>query len=336
MIKIGTHDGCPHADDVLACALLKYVLFDDNILIERSRDPSKLETCNVLVDVGGQYDPETDRYDHHMKDFNVTFSDIHKHVISGNVTCSSVGLVFGTYGYKIIYRIYNEMKKDENESELPEDFEISHSFFNLVYSEAVKEHDGHDNGIPAYDGKTAYNVNSTLAETISDMIPPKPELIDDVFVKKMMPYALEIFTNRVKTLIRRQPIYKWVLKELSTSYAENQDRVIFLPRTHVRFDRILAQIQENERFPTGFLFPRVYVQPSNRGNGHGIKGVPVPFRGTVLNRQAYAPVSWRGLHGIELQKVSGVQTANFVHPSGFCAGAGSLEDAIEMAKDFFL
>ena len=33
----------------------------------RTRDPKVLEQCDVVVDVGGVYDPDTHRYDHHQR-----------------------------------------------------------------------------------------------------------------------------------------------------------------------------------------------------------------------------------------------------------------------------
>ena len=35
--------------------------------VNRSRDPKELDTCNVVVDVGGVYEPENNRFDHHQK-----------------------------------------------------------------------------------------------------------------------------------------------------------------------------------------------------------------------------------------------------------------------------
>lgn len=33
----------------------------------RTRDPERLAECDVVVDVGGEYDPERHRYDHHQR-----------------------------------------------------------------------------------------------------------------------------------------------------------------------------------------------------------------------------------------------------------------------------
>jgi len=63
-MKIGTHNGAFHADDVLAVAMLRHLHPAD---VVRTRDPKILATCDVVVDVGGEYDPTTRRYDHHQK-----------------------------------------------------------------------------------------------------------------------------------------------------------------------------------------------------------------------------------------------------------------------------
>jgi hypothetical protein len=66
---IGTHSGAFHADEVLSCIMLKFTnMFKDSI-ISRSRNPEIHKHNNVLVDVGGIYDPNTHRYDHHQKEF---------------------------------------------------------------------------------------------------------------------------------------------------------------------------------------------------------------------------------------------------------------------------
>ncbi len=33
----------------------------------RTRDPALLAVCDIVVDVGGVYDPATHRYDHHQR-----------------------------------------------------------------------------------------------------------------------------------------------------------------------------------------------------------------------------------------------------------------------------
>lgn len=65
--SFGTHDGSFHADDVTACALLLHFEMIDRDKIIRTREAGKLETCDFVCDVGGEYDPDRRRFDHHQK-----------------------------------------------------------------------------------------------------------------------------------------------------------------------------------------------------------------------------------------------------------------------------
>ena len=55
-LKIGTHDGRFHCDEVLACMMLrKYTEKFKMASVLRSRNPEYLEKCDIVVDVGGKY-----------------------------------------------------------------------------------------------------------------------------------------------------------------------------------------------------------------------------------------------------------------------------------------
>ena len=66
-IMIGTHDGTFHCDEVLACWMLKQLPKFKRAEIIRTRDAVKLSQCDIVVDVGGIYDPESQRFDHHQR-----------------------------------------------------------------------------------------------------------------------------------------------------------------------------------------------------------------------------------------------------------------------------
>uniref|UniRef100_A0A452U044 Uncharacterized protein n=1 Tax=Ursus maritimus TaxID=29073 RepID=A0A452U044_URSMA len=65
--RIGTHSGTFHCDEALACALLRLLPEYRDAEIVRTRDPEKLASCDIVVDVGGEYDPQRHRYDHHQR-----------------------------------------------------------------------------------------------------------------------------------------------------------------------------------------------------------------------------------------------------------------------------
>ena len=62
MMKIGTHNGAFHCDEVLACAMLKQLPEYKDAEIIRSRDQAELDKCHIVVDVGGIFDKATHRY----------------------------------------------------------------------------------------------------------------------------------------------------------------------------------------------------------------------------------------------------------------------------------
>lgn len=60
MARIGTHSGSFHCDEALGCFLLRKVPEFSNAEIVRSRDPEVLSGLDVVIDVGGVYEPGTD------------------------------------------------------------------------------------------------------------------------------------------------------------------------------------------------------------------------------------------------------------------------------------
>ncbi|MCB9675885.1 MAG: MYG1 family protein [Alphaproteobacteria bacterium] len=64
-LLIATHSGPFHADDVMATALVR-VFVDADAAVVRTRDPEKLAPADVVLDVGGVFDPEARRFDHHQ------------------------------------------------------------------------------------------------------------------------------------------------------------------------------------------------------------------------------------------------------------------------------
>jgi uncharacterized UPF0160 family protein len=64
-MKVATHDGSFHADDVFAVATLR--LATPDLSIVRTRDPEALAAADVRVDIGRRSDPATGDFDHHQK-----------------------------------------------------------------------------------------------------------------------------------------------------------------------------------------------------------------------------------------------------------------------------
>lgn len=67
-MRVATHSGPFHADEVFACALLRVFLGEDVELL-RTRDPLLVAQADVAIDVGGEYDPSRRRFDHHQRSY---------------------------------------------------------------------------------------------------------------------------------------------------------------------------------------------------------------------------------------------------------------------------
>ncbi len=109
---LGIHDAVFHADEVTAAALL--IIFDlvDRDKIVRTRDELLLAECEYVCDVGGVYDPDLKRFDHHQ--------------VSYRGKMSSAGMV-------LLY--------------LKEERIISSSIYRFLDRALVSEIDAHDNGM---------------------------------------------------------------------------------------------------------------------------------------------------------------------------------------------
>jgi uncharacterized UPF0160 family protein len=64
-MKVATHSGSFHADDVFAIAALS--LLGEPVEVVRTRDADAMAACDVRVDVGFADDPATGDFDHHQR-----------------------------------------------------------------------------------------------------------------------------------------------------------------------------------------------------------------------------------------------------------------------------
>ena len=64
-LTVVTHNGNFHADDVFSIAVLKHVYPSFNLV--RTRDKALMDSADIVIDVGGQYDPDAGRFVHHQR-----------------------------------------------------------------------------------------------------------------------------------------------------------------------------------------------------------------------------------------------------------------------------
>ncbi len=88
---IATHNGNFHADDVFSIAALKSILPTFKLI--RTRDLELIAKADIVIDVGGEYDADTDRFDHHQRGGAGEREN--------GIPYSSFGLVWMKYGLEI-------------------------------------------------------------------------------------------------------------------------------------------------------------------------------------------------------------------------------------------
>jgi uncharacterized UPF0160 family protein len=130
--KVAVHDGHFHADDVFAVAILAIYL-NNNIKIFRTRDSSIYEKMDYLLDVGREYDPIKNKFDHHQE------GSLKR---DNNIPYASAGLVWKEFGEKI---------------------SGSKEVFDLIDKTIIQDIDAADNGFDSH-GENANGVQSYLFE----------------------------------------------------------------------------------------------------------------------------------------------------------------------------
>ncbi|MED6235373.1 UPF0160 protein myg1, mitochondrial [Ataeniobius toweri] len=158
--KIGTHNGTFHCDEVLACFFVRQLPEYADAEIIRTRDAALLAECDVVVDVGGEFDSKRHRYDHHQRTFAENFHSLcpEKPWVT---KLSSAGLVYLHFGRRLLAQL-TQMEEDDRQLEV---------LFDKLYENFVEEVDAVDNGISQYDGEARYAVSSTLSARVAHLNP---------------------------------------------------------------------------------------------------------------------------------------------------------------------
>ncbi len=119
-MKIVTHSGSFHPDDVFAVAVLQ-LIYPEAVVV-RTRDEKEIESADIVVDVGRVYDPARLRFDHHQSEGGG--------VRSNGIPYASFGLVWKRFG--------PELCGGDEEAAL------------LIDERLVMQSDAPDNGISIY------------------------------------------------------------------------------------------------------------------------------------------------------------------------------------------
>ncbi|PCI58340.1 MAG: metal-dependent hydrolase [Gammaproteobacteria bacterium] len=90
-LTIATHNGNFHADDVFSVAALKCIFSSFNLI--RTRNLALISKADIVIDVGGEYNADSGRFDHHQRGGAGEREN--------GIPYSSFGLIWQKYGLAI-------------------------------------------------------------------------------------------------------------------------------------------------------------------------------------------------------------------------------------------
>ncbi|HEY4495737.1 MAG TPA: MYG1 family protein [Candidatus Paceibacterota bacterium] len=293
-MKIITHNGNFHADDVfgVAALLINFAKEKKEPKIIRTRDPETVKTGDIVLDVGGEYDEGQNRFDHHQ------IGGVGKR--TNGVPYASFGLIWKKFGMAICG---------------------NQEVANLVDKNLVQFIDAADNGV----GQLKLFVAETYPYTIDkavDIFNPswrdEKRDFDDWFFRAV---------NFASGVLQREiQLAKEILeseKIVEQAYNDATDKRIIVLDKQYHWEEIINRHPE----PIFVINPKL-------GEGDTIVwrvGAIRDSQANFVNRKDF-PVDWGGKRDEDLVKVTGVTDALFCHNKLFVAYAKSKEGAIALAK----
>ena len=336
---IGTHNGHFHADEALAVYMLRLLPTYTSSPLLRTRDPALLSTCHTVVDVGGEYDDGTKRYDHHQRGFEEVFSEAHK------TKLSSAGLVYKHFGREIIAQ-QTQLQPNSEDAEL---------LYQKIYEDLIEAFDANDNGISVYDtaALTKQGVDKrfedrgfSLASVVNrynhafeqasegDSKEEAQRKEDERFMHASQfvgqQFVMEL-ADKFRSWLPARAVVKKCFQE--RNQYDDGGRIMVLPhrKEGLPWSDHLYNLEREVSTPKEQQVLYVLFPESGEADTKWrIRSVSV--EGAGFDNRKDLPDAWKGVRDAELDKVSGIEGCVFVHASGFIGGNKTFEGALAMAK----
>ncbi|XP_052524660.1 MYG1 exonuclease isoform X1 [Tympanuchus pallidicinctus] len=318
--RIGTHDGTFHCDEALACFLLRLLpRYRQDAEVVRTRDPQRLAQCDVVVDVGGEYDPERHRYDHHQRSFTQSMRSLQPSK-PWTTKLSSAGLVYCHFGSQILAGLLGQ----------PEDSPVVTALYDKLYENFVEEIDAIDNGIAQTDGEPRYALTTNLSARVGHLNPRwnDPDQDTEAGFKRAVELVGSEFMDRLDYYHRAWlPARALVEDAIRRRFEVDTSGVMLeLPQGGCPWKEHLFSLEKELALPN----PLQLVLFPDRSGQWRVQSVPVGPRS--FESRLPLPEPWRGVRDEALSQLAGIPGCVFVHSSGFIGGNRTREGALEMAR----
>ncbi|XP_023943423.2 MYG1 exonuclease isoform X3 [Bicyclus anynana] len=321
---IGTHDGVFHCDEVLACFMLRRLPEYKDAEIVRTRDLEKLKSCDIVVDVGAEFDHQKKRYDHHQREFNETLSSLRPELGDKyKIKLSSAGLIYAKYGENLLQEL-----APKGHPFSPEDLRI---IYKKVYEHIVEEMDAIDNGVPMTDEEPRYKIRTHLSARVHRLNPEwNSEQNSDVseLFEKAIALVSEEFLYTVNYFISVWlPARDYVKSAIEERLEVHESGQILEFKERFPWKEHLFDLEEE----LGLGNEIKYVIFMDKPNSWRIQAVPVKPTSFVTRKPLNK--KWWGVRDDQLSETSGIEGCIFCHSTGFIGGNTSRKGALAMAVD---
>ncbi|QRV77781.1 hypothetical protein RhiJN_05796 [Ceratobasidium sp. AG-Ba] len=317
---IGTHNGTFHCDEALAVFLLRQTTEYAESNVVRTRDQKKLDTCDIVVDVGAVYDPEKLLFDHHQRGFTEVFGH------GFNTKLSSAGLIYKHYGKDIISKQLQISSTDPTVELL----------WLKLYGDFIEAIDGIDNGVLQYpqDIAPAYRNRTDLSSRVGHLNPRWNQSVDsdgvDALFQKASLLTGTEFLGRLDYLANAWlPARDIVSRAVEARTQVDSSGHIVLFEEFAPWKEHLFELEKSLELSEDQK-PFYVLYPDETGGNWRVQAVPVS-QDSFESRKAL-PEPWRGVRDAQLDEVTGIPGGIFVHASGFIGGNKTREGALAMAK----
>jgi len=293
-LKIITHNGVFHADEVLAAALIVYHTNPIDYQFIRTRDKqllseAKQDPNSYVLDVGGEFDCNMRNFDHHQPEFNLKSDK--------DIPLSSAGLVL---------------------DHLVEQDYISKQEAGFLRSQLIDSVDAIDTGFAVPLGA---NIQWPIFSNLISAFNHSRDVYSDM-QSIAFEAAVDLACSILNALETRYSYLQEVKQELTLALSEQAGlQVVTIPA-------ICAGSWQNQLLKHPHHENAKFVVFESGGS---YRVMQIPVEPGSFEGRLSLPESWRGLNDEELDSVTGIPGGIFVHKAGFIGGWKTQEAAYAAA-----
>mgnify|MGYP001570694574 FL=1 len=295
--KLITHNGSFHKDDLFACAILSIVLEDSGQKFEiiRTRDEDIVKNGDYVFDVGGIYDVENNRFDHHQKGGAGEREN--------GIPYSSFGLIWKHFGMKLC----------------GDDKDV----WNIIDMKIASPIDAIDNGVDITTSKFENIIPYGAEQTFLIFSPTWQEddaRLDEIF-KEQVKNVVKILRREIE-VAKANSLGKKMIEDIYNK-SENKQIIELINN----FPRYLYQNTLSK-----YSEPFYVIYQSSHTDYWKVEAIQ-KSPSTMESRKSF-PEKWRGFLNNEtgLPGLTGVLDIIFCHKNGFLLTVKSKEGAIKLAE----